>query len=235
MPIQTHQYKPIAKLLCDATEEVLWVRGAGGLAADPGRHQVHCRVGAGEATYYRDLGANRHLINYGLKMVASKHNPEIAAQWRTGREILGRGYFDGKLSLSGLLAHTCCHEFSHAVQSINGWIRRGSIHNQQFYHIVDSIHHSGLALEVRSFIEQRARAEGLSLAFSPAVSDSQLLALRESRSFEPGELVSFEYRGEPMVGEVLRVNRKTVNVKPVRPAVAADYFRISPQFLSRHQ
>ena len=53
-------------------------------------------------------------------------------------------------------------------------------------------------------------------------------------SFQPGELVSFEYRGCSVLGEVLRVNRKTVNVKPVKPRMAADYFRISPQFLTLH-
>jgi hypothetical protein len=37
-----------------------------------------------------------------------------------------------------------------------------------------------------------------------------------------------------VVGEVMRVNRKTVNVKPVLPRLAADYFRISPHFLKPH-
>ncbi len=235
MPIQAQQHKAIAKLLCDATDEVLWHGTADGHGSRSVRHQLHCRVGTGEATYYRSLGHNRHLINYGLKMVASKHNSQIAAQWRTGREILQRGYFDGKLSLSGLLAHTCCHEFSHALQSINGWISRGSIHNQQFYRIVDSIHDSGVAQQVRDFIELRAEKDGLVLAFSSESSDSESCLCPQAAAFEPGELVSFEYRGEAIVGKVLRINRKTVNVKPVQPAIAADYFRISPQFLSRHQ
>ncbi len=235
MPTQTRHYKAIAKLLCDATDEVLWHGAVDGLGSRPKHHQLYCRVGAGEATYYRSLGHHRHLINYGLKMVASKHNPEIAAQWRTGREILQRGYFDGELSLSGLLAHTCCHEFSHALQSINGWIRRGSIHNPQFYRIVDSIHAAGVAQQVRDFIELRAEKDGLAVAFSPESSDSESSLCLQAPAFEPGELVSFEYRGEAIVGKVVRINRKTVNVKPVRPAIAADYFRVSPQFLSRHQ
>ena len=231
MSIASEQSRAIARVLGSATQEVLW-QGATVelLAADVGRHRLRCRVGAGEATYYRRLGRCEHLINYGCKMVASKHDRQLAAQWLTGREILRRGYFDGELSLSGLLAHTCCHEFGHVLQSISGGLARGSIHNQAFYHFVDRIHACGLARDVRCYIEEQARWHGLSLSFSPATRPLPVVD-----AFAPGELVSFEYRGKAVMGEVLRVNRKTVNVKPLRPAFAADYFRISPQFLSRYQ
>ncbi len=231
MPIASEQSRSMARVLGSATLEVLWQGAAGELlAVDGGGHRLRCRVGAGEATYYRRMGRREHLINYGCKMVASKHDRQIAAQWLTGREILRRGYFDGELSLSTLLAHTCCHEFGHVLQSISGGLARGSIHNQAFYHLVDHLHACGLARDVRCYIEQQARLQGLNLSFSL---ETRLPPLADT--FVPGELVTFEYRGKPVMGEVLRVNRKTVNVKPLRPAVAADYFRISPQFLSRYQ
>jgi hypothetical protein len=170
-----------------------------------------------------------HVLTYGRKMVASKHDAAIAAQWRTGREILKRGYFAAELTLPSLLAHTCCHEFGHVIQSINGWINRGSIHNRQFYAIVDRIHNSGMADSVRDYLEARAAEQGLPLQFSDVSRPTAAVA-----SFRPGELVSFEYRGRPVVGKVLRVNRKTVNVKPVMPPLAADYFRVSPGFLKPH-
>ena len=231
MPFTVEQTKAIAGWLGRATLEVLWQGAAHEkLLVDAGRHHLQCRVGSGEATYYRRLGRREHLINYGCKMVASKQDQQIASRWLTGREILQRGYFGGELSLSGLLAHTCCHEFGHVLQSISGGLARGSIHNRAFYQIVDRIHGSGLASEVCRYIEHQARSRQLSLSFSPGASQSPF-----TQVFAPGELVSFEYRGQPVMGEVLRVNRKTVNVKPLRPALAADYFRISPQFLSPHQ
>ncbi len=230
MPIDIQQCKAIATLLCSATTEVLW-QGAHELVAVPlDPHRLRCRVGSGEATYYRRLGRHQHLINYGCRMVASKTDPEVAALWLTGREILRRNYFAGELSFPGLLAHTCCHEFGHFLQSISGGLGRGSIHNQAFYRIVDRIHAAGLAQELRAYIEQHASLLGLPLAFGP-----QSTPRPRPDAFEPGELVSFEYRGSPVMGEVLRVNRKTVNVRPLRPVLAADYFRISPQFLARHQ
>jgi hypothetical protein len=60
-------------------------------------------------------------------------------------------------------------------------------------------------------------------------------ALPSAAIFSPGQLVSFEFRGRPVLGEVLRVNRKTVNVKPMVPRLAADYFRISPHYLTHHK
>ncbi len=230
MPIVPQQSRAIAQLLGRATLEILWHGAAHDLlAVDLARQQLRCRVGAGQATYYRRLGQREHLINYGSKMVASKHDRQAAAQWLTGREILQRGYFGGELSLGGLLAHTCCHEFGHVLQSLSGGLARGSIHNRAFYGIVDRIHARGLAEDVRRYIEEQARLRGLTLAFSPDPGPKPA-----AEDFEPGELVCFEYRGKSVTGEVLRVNRQTVNVKPLRPALPADYFRISPRLLSRH-
>lgn len=228
-PVQ--QCHAIAELLCEATEQVLWRELQPWLAERGDSHRLQCRVGSGEATYYRMLGDRRHLLNYGRKMVASKFNAGIAAQWRTGREILRRSYFDGELTLPGVLSHTCCHEFAHVIQGINGWIRYGSIHNREFYRILDRIHQSGSAHTVYDYVVAGAAQRGLTLDF---IDHGDPVAGVPVASFQPGELVSFEYRGCSVLGEVLRVNRKTVNVKPVKPRMAADYFRISPQFLTLH-
>lgn len=231
MSPQAQQCHAIAELLCEATEQVLWREVQPWLAERGESHRLQCRVGSGEATYYRMLGDRRHLLNYGRKMVASKFNSAMAAQWRTGREILRRSYFDGELTLAGVLSHTCCHEFAHVIQGINGWIRYGSIHNREFYRILDRIHHSGSAQTVYSYVAEGAAQRGLALDF---IDDGQPSPVSAVASFRPGELVSFEYRGRSVLGEVLRVNRKTVNVKPVMPPMAADYFRISPQLLTPH-
>lgn len=219
----------VAHLLCVATEQVLWAHVQPWLAKQPVRHQLYCRVGRGEATYYRNTGSNEHTLTYGWKMVASKYDAAVAAQWRTGGEILKRGYFGGELDLPALLAHTCCHEFAHLIQSIKGWIFRGSIHNSEFYRILDRIHSAGTAHLVLDFIERQACTQGMDLGFIEPGKPVQVMA---QRCFNPGELVSFDYKGNPVLGEVIRVNRKTVNVRPLAPRLGAAYFRISPHFLT---
>ena len=73
-------------------------------------------------------------------MLQNKRNLEDARNWVTSYEIETKGYFDGQLNYLNLLAHTCCHEFSHLIQSINGWCKKGSIHNEDFYGILDQLY-----------------------------------------------------------------------------------------------
>lgn len=231
MPADPEHCRALAQILCEATEAVLWQHVQPWLAQRPGSHHLHCRVGRGEATYYSAREEGQHLLTYGWKMVASKYDAGLARQWRTGAELLQRRYFEGEMTVANVLAHTCCHEFGHVIQGINGWISHGSIHNADFYRIVDRIHHSGAALRVRNHLVEASLAQGIGLEFLSSESAPQ----GDTAAFRPGELVSFEYRGRPVLGEVLRVNRKTVNVKPVMPRLAADYFRISPHFLTHHE
>lgn len=229
MFVQKKQCQLIAGWLCQASDQVLWRRASDWLDAQPGRHRLHCRVGHGEATYYRTAGNNEHTLTYGWKMVASKCDEEAARNWRTGREILARGYFGGELTLPSLLAHTCCHEFAHLVQSVKGWIARGSIHNAQFYRVLDRIHGAGAAQDVRHFLESQARAQGLELTFRPPQTSPRE---HDRPAFRVGQRVTFDYRGSAIIGEVIRVNRRTVNVRPLRPQRGEAYFRVSPQFLN---
>lgn len=212
--------------MCEATENVLWSHIRLWLKFR-GRHSLNCRVGSGEATYYTTRGKGKHVMTFGARMVASKFNPEFAPQWRTGSEIIKRAYFGGELDLPGLLAHTCCHEFAHLVQCVNGWISYGSVHNDAFYRILDRIHQSGKAEEVRQYLLKRASQEAIELSF-----DEHAPALVMAPEFCLGDQVFFEYKGRQVQGEVIKLNRKTVNVKPLTPGVRAEYFRISPHYLS---
>ena len=215
-------------MLCAATEEILWPDVSQWSPAEPAGHRLECRVGRGEATYYRALGHRRHRLTFGWKMIASKHDPVLASQGLTGREMLQKGYFSGQFTLAALLAHTCCHEFAHLVQGLNGWMARGSIHNAQFYHVLDSLYAAGAGERVLDSIEQKVQMQGWSLAFA----EDTILTHSEVQQFRMGQLVSFEYRGASVMGEVIRVNRKTVNVKPLKSRSTADYFRISPHYLT---
>lgn len=228
MSVDQSACRSAAQLLCTATERVLWPDIARWSPRSAHGHRLECRVGAGEATYYRAQGLRSHRLTFGWKMIASKRDPLLARQWLTGREMLARGYFSGQFSLPTLLAHTCCHEFSHLVQALNGWMSRGSVHNHQFYRILDEIYAADAAQRVLEFIEQDARQLRLPLEFA----ESEALFANEPRRFRMGQRVCFEYRGAPVVGEVIRVNRKTVNVKPLAARSRNEYFRISPHYLT---
>ena len=228
MQADQRRCRAVAAILCAATEEVLWSDVSQWSPMEPAGHRLECRVGRGEATYYRALGQRRHRLTFGWKMIASKHDPVLASQWLTGREMLQRGYFSGQFTLTALLAHTCCHEFAHLVQGLNGWMARGSIHNEQFYRVLDSLYAVGAGDRVLDFIEQQVQEHGWSLNFAEDAGRTH----SEAQQFRMGQLVSFEYRGAPVMGEVIRVNRKTVNVKPLMARSTADYFRISPHYLT---
>ena len=219
------RYHRIAGWLCELTRGILWRQAGPWLAQrDPGA-RLRCRVGRGEATYHRRADGGLHEVTFGWKMVASKHRLAEAQRWKTAREIAARGYFGGEITVAHLLAHTCCHEFAHVVQSVNGWYHRGSIHNAQFYRILDRMHAGGAARRVLDALHTRARADGIDLAFTQ-------LGEPAAAVFDIGDRVRFDYRGRPVLGEVTRVNRKTLNVKPLLPSWGETYFRISPHLLA---
>ena len=228
MSVDQSGCRAAAELLCTAAETVLWPDIAHWSPRSAHGHRLECRVGSGEATYYRAQGLGSHRLTFGWKMVASKRDPLLARQWLTGREMLARGYFAGQFTLPTLLAHTCCHEFAHLVQALNGWMSRGSVHNRQFYRILDEIYAADAAERVLGLIERDARQLGLPLEFA----DSEGHAPGEAKRFRMGQRVRFDYRGAPVVGEVIRVNRKTVNVKPLAARYRNEYFRISPHYLT---
>ncbi|HBM51120.1 MAG TPA: hypothetical protein DD385_13410, partial [Marinobacter sp.] len=117
--------------MCQATRDILWAPAASWV-----RKQNQCaglvlRVGSGQATYHRyDPRKKQHLITYGARMIAAKHQPETAQGWLSTREIRSRGYFEGEVSVLNLLAHTCCHEFAHLLQHSAGQRHYGSVHNR---------------------------------------------------------------------------------------------------------
>ena len=207
----------IAQLMCHATEQTL-APLANGVA-------LRLRVGSGRATYHRyDPATGEHRINYGVRMVADKASPEACAAWLSAREIHGRGYFGGVLSESNLLAHTCCHEFAHLLQTLEGQRHRGSVHNGAFYRLLDDLHANGHAEALRGALHQHA----VSMAQPPA---TVAVAVKETTArasgFEHGDHVRF---GRGLQGRVLRVNRKTCTVEGTGPCRGRRY-RVSPQLL----
>lgn len=196
--------RAIGLLMCGITENLLWPS-----AGKPGAG-LRCRVGSGQATYHRfDPHQKQHLITYGVRMIQAKQQAESARGWLSTREILRRGYFDGEPSPLNLLAHTCCHEFAHLLQCQAGQRYRGSVHNRQFYAILDDLYLDGRAQATRRALEQQARNLDLELADTP-------LALPPAEpiqsNWQPGQEVSFPTRRGLVQGRILRVNRNTCTV-----------------------
>ena len=117
--------------MCQTTRDILWTPAEGWVQqANPGAG-LALRVGSGQATYHRfDPRKKQHLITYGARMIAAKHQPATAQGWLSTREIRGRGYFGGEVTVLNLLAHTCCHEFAHLLQHSAGQRHYGSVHNR---------------------------------------------------------------------------------------------------------
>ena len=125
------------------------------------------RVGSGKKTYLshsRDVATNAHMtLTYGIKMVASKSDPNYICKWLTSREVHERKYFNGQINLLNVLAHTMAHEFGHFVQVILGRRYDGSVHNQEFYVILDRIHASGEGERIRDALHRNCLLHGIDL------------------------------------------------------------------------
>lgn len=225
-----HPEQAIARLLCELTRDLLWPHYAEEVGRClPGRRLL-TRVGHGRATYFKP-GKDTLLINYGVKMVASKRCPVAARQWTTMREILRRGYFDGDPGYAGLLAHTVVHEFAHLLQHARGTVAKGSIHNRHFHDYLDEIHAAGLGNRVRHRLQEQARQLNLPLTFTP--SPSTATTATDVSGFRKGQQVRFSHRGKIHHGRVLRVNRKTLTVTPLRPEdyPALRWWKVPPHML----
>ncbi|HBI79909.1 MAG TPA: hypothetical protein DDY30_10980, partial [Marinobacter adhaerens] len=80
--------------MCAVTRDWLWQPAEQWVRERNPGSVLHCRVGSGQATYHRyDSRDRQHLITYGARMIAAKHQPETASGWLSGREIRKRGYF----------------------------------------------------------------------------------------------------------------------------------------------
>ena len=169
------------------------------------------RIGSGRATYCKYHRINcEMIINYGKKMIASKLNPDEAMHWLSYREIIKRNYFDGDTSLSNLLSHTICHEFAHASQQIQGLVYKGSIHNEHFYRILDQLHESNRANDVKRELERLCQQHSIKLAYNqPSVATTDAL----TPSFRLNDTIQFKHRNKLISARIIKINSKTFTVE----------------------
>ena len=217
----THQAHALGTLMCHATRDVLWQPAQSWVQSQHKAAGLVLRVGAGQATYHRfEPRRNEHLITYGARMIAAKHQAASAQGWLSTREIRKRGYFGGEVSVLNLLAHTCCHEFAHLLQYAAGKRTYGSVHNRHFYQALDQLHESGAAEATRRYLQNNARAAGVDLPEAPlALPDPQQLLL----NWQVGDSVSFGEGSRKKRGRVVRVNRKTCTVEGTHESRGVRY------------
>lgn len=157
----------VASAMCEVTEELLWKpRMAWAIKHNPTAN-LTLRVGSGKKTYLshrRDTTNNASMtLTYGKMMVVSKSDPDKLCQWLSSREVHDRRYYNGELNLLNVLSHTIAHEFGHFVQVILGRRYEGSVHNPEFYTILDRIHGSGEADKIRAALHQRCMENAIDL------------------------------------------------------------------------
>ena len=210
--------RAIAGLMADACQELrhAWAPGT----------RLRTRVGRGRATWHRyDPRRDDHCITIGSLMVADKAQPALCGGWLSAREIRGRGYFGGEVSELNLLAHGCCHEFAHLLQTCSGGRRYGEVHNAVFYQWLDRLHQSGSAASLRSDLADAAAERRLPLATASVTPDADTGALTR---FAPGDRVRF---GQGLEGRIRRVNRRTCTVDGTGPCRGRRY-RVPPPMMT---
>jgi len=228
-PLTAQTVISLGELMCAVTHDCLWQPAEQWVRARTPGSVLHCRVGSGQATYHRyDPRDRQHLITYGIRMIAAKHQPETASGWLSAREIRKRGYFGGELSTLNLLAHTCCHEFAHLLQQSAGQRYRGSVHNRHFYRILDELHDTGAAQSTRGALAELAGKRGLPL---PDTTFAPVDTRRQLAQWQVGDTVRFGTGRRELHGQIIRVNRKTCTVDGIGPSKGVRY-RVPVQMLS---
>jgi len=204
-------YQQLADYLCKLTEECLWKSSIFSDVISHSNYKLKTRTGCGLATYCKFNPREKvFTITYGKKMIESKFNQQQAKRWMTYREVLSRGYYNQNTSLINVLSHTVCHEFAHIIQQLTSPAIKGSIHNANFYAILDKIHSSDEANTVREKLENYFQSNAISIEYLkvPAIEASKI-----TLAIDIDSNVMFIHKKKEYSGTVIKINKKTVHVK----------------------
>lgn len=205
------KYNKIASTLCDITTELLNDSDVQFNGTSLSNIKLTNRIGSGLATYCKyDRNNSLYTITYGKKMIKSKLNQNELPYWLTYREILKYNYFDNDISITSILSHTICHEFSHLLQQHAGWHIKGSVHSARFYEILSYMHDSGIANKVKNKLITICSLEDISL--DTEIVKSKSIPIQDL-SFDLNDKISFEYKSKIYDGIITKINRKTLIVK----------------------
>jgi len=183
------------------------------------QHALDFKVGRGKKTYHIKNGS-RHVITYGVKMVANKlQSKKNAANWLSGREIVNMGFMGGVLTLKNCLIHTIVHEYAHYKQTLAGERLQGSVHNPAFYSIVHELYKDGLGNELSAYFDNHPALKDVCFESD---SDENAPVVYGRHNVLTGSTAFFKAnvigRGRvELSGKVKRVNAKTLSLQVSNP------------------
>lgn len=181
------KHRLIARIMCDLTDELLWKPRIEWARKHNQTADLKLRVGDGKRTCVSHRKKSdkdcRMTLTIGALMVESKANPMEMCMWRTSVELHEKGYYGGELNLLNALAHCIIHEFGHVVQVVLGRRYESSVHNHEFYAILDRIHASPVAGQLRDELSRRCLDIGVDLQAN-SVNKTTVSAILDGKAAE---------------------------------------------------
>lgn len=231
----------IAELLIDATENVLIKGVESWMSKKHPESKLNYKVGSGKKTYHTRTGENSSLIVYGKKMIESKlESRKKCANWRTGREILSRRYFNGELTIQTILCAVVMHESAHYFQNLAGKRARRSVHNSYFYKILDRMHFNGAAKKVYDYLNQHELFRELEFENCDESSIESSTPDFNSKDIKVGDAFYFQTScGKELIEIAVKVNPKKVKgidytvPYPLITKIQPDLSKINPDLLPK--
>lgn len=204
-------YDNLANLLVNVTKDVVFDDVKDWVYKKNPNLLFISRVGTGKKTYHRKLNSNTHLIIYGKKMIADKmHSIKRSSLWLTGKEIINRNYFDGKITPQNVLVAVVLHEFAHFIQVLNNEREYKSVHNEYFYKVLDRMHNSEIKNKVFDYLNKYEIFKNLSFINN----DEDNIEFNKYKKSEINEndIIFFKNSKNQIVNDiVLKINKDTVN------------------------
>lgn len=208
----------IAQIMCDLTREVVWPHAKKIMKEHgwglPLWIKLETRVGSGFKTCHRiryvDNLYSKHIITYGVKAVRDQRDFRRSNNYRTGFEIKEKGYFNGELRHSNVIAHLILHETAHAIQTFLGYRYDNEMHNKYFYYFLDELSRA-CDQEVHDELVNRAQQQSVSMGFdlgTYVIDGDGNLSLNQPK-LEANAIVSYTARdGSRSLGVILDVGPK---------------------------
>jgi hypothetical protein len=140
---------------------------------------------------------------------------EKAKEWRTGKEIMSRGYFNGDVSIKNTLVHVIMHEFAHHIQTMENKRLKGSVHNDGFYEILDRFYRDGEHEKVMNYLEQFPEFSELKYEKGEGNGKKRFVLEFNKNTVNKGQIVTFKKnksRDSTINGFVIKTNLQSATV-----------------------
>lgn len=152
--------------MCEATRLILWEPRIAWAEKFTTVDQFDFKIGKGFKTYHGFYPReDRHKITYGVKMLLESQSEEMAKNYLHYKESIKRGYYDRRMDYADVLTTICLHEFCHFIQVVLGKHSKNSIHNAEFYTILDKSHQSQEKATVKEYIVNECQKQNIKIDF----------------------------------------------------------------------